>query len=45
MITLAKQVMGAKVQFWQIKTAVTDIKVWILAFVCATHATALTGFS
>ncbi|PNP38205.1 hypothetical protein TGAMA5MH_09895 [Trichoderma gamsii] len=42
---LIEQVLGAKVQFWQIKTAIKDIKVWIMAFIAATHATGLTGFS
>lgn len=37
--------MGAKVEFWQIKTAIKDIKVWFMAFIAATHATGLTGFS
>ncbi|RFU73502.1 mfs general substrate transporter [Trichoderma arundinaceum] len=40
-----QQVLGAEVQFWQIKTAIKDIKVWVMAFITATHATGLTGFS
>lgn len=41
----AQQVLGAKMQFWQVKTAIKDLKVWIIAFIAATHATGLTGFS
>jgi hypothetical protein len=37
--------MGAKVEFWQMKLAIMDPKVWLLAIACATHAASLTGFS